>query len=66
MVVKFLLDEGTEGRLTTQLEDIGFDVDRVESVEPLGTGSDDATVRAYANRVDRIIFTYDDHTPSCP
>lgn len=57
MAVKFLLDGDTEGRLTTLLEDNGFDVERVVSVDALGTGSDDATARAYANRVDCIIVT---------
>jgi predicted nuclease of predicted toxin-antitoxin system len=60
MQLRFLLDEDTERRLKSELSKAGHDVERVVTVDELGTGSDDTEVREYAVETDRIIVTHDD------
>jgi predicted nuclease of predicted toxin-antitoxin system len=55
-----LLDEDTERALAPKLTEVGHDVERVATVDALGTGSDDREVCEYALETDRIVVSHDD------
>jgi len=58
--VSFLLDENIAAPLADKLDKAGHDVERVISVDGLGEGVDDTTIRLYAAREGRLIVTSDD------
>lgn len=60
MAFRLLLDEMTEARLATYCQKLNHDVERVVTVQELGSGSDDAAIVAYAERESRVLVTYDD------
>jgi predicted nuclease of predicted toxin-antitoxin system len=60
MQAAFLLDEDTEAALADKLASAGHDVERVATVDDLGTGSKDHQVLAYASQTNSIIVTHDD------
>lgn len=66
MDVPFLLDEDTEKQLAVLLEEEGYDVERVVTVDALGAGTTDEAVREHARQTNRIIVTYDDHHIAVP
>lgn len=60
MTLRLLLDEDTERALAPKLTEDGHDVERVATVDALGTGSDDREVCEYALETDRIVVSHDD------
>lgn len=59
LTLPLLFDEDTEPELSRRCEADGHDVERVATVDELGRGAGDASVRDYADRTDRIVVTHD-------
>lgn len=57
--MRFLCDEDTDADIAEYLSKEGHDVERVVTVEELGSGSDDAAVMRYARSTIRTILTHD-------
>lgn len=60
MVYRLVLDENVKHEMFHRLENYGHDVEHVDFVPELGTGSAAHPIARYSVDVDRVIVTYDD------
>ena len=60
MAYRILADENVERATVNYLRKLGHDVERLDDVDVLGLGVEDATIAEYAREGDRLILTQDD------
>lgn len=57
---RLLIDESMEREVYERLDNYGHDVEYVDLVAELGTGTTDETIAAYARDTNRLVIAYDD------
>lgn len=60
MGYRLLADENIERATISYLQKLGHDVEQIGDVPDLVLGSDDESIAAYANEMNRIVLTQDD------